>query len=42
MALQSLMITPELHEMGCKLSENRVAKVMRNIGLSTRVYSNQK
>ncbi len=42
MALQSPMITSELHDLGCKLSENRVAKVMRNIGLSARVYSNQK
>ena len=27
-------ITSELHEMGYKISENRVAKIMRNIGLS--------
>ncbi len=35
-------ITSELHDLGCKVSENRVAKVMRNIELSARVYSNQK
>ncbi len=35
-------ITSELHDLGCKVSENRVAKVMRDIGFSARVYSNQK
>ncbi len=30
-------ITSELHDMRCKVSENRVAKVMRNIGLSAQI-----
>ena len=30
-------ITSELHDMGYRVSENRVAKIMKNIGLSAQI-----